>query len=163
MKNLTSFSNFANICLRFLMWRIRAVQNRNFIFLLLFNTFLCLSRIVIKIISNQMLNPTKSPLTHGQTGPHASDFLPPKNWYFYPVVGFNHYHSRPNVLQECLKDRKSEIRGENEFNLCVREGRLLHFSEGTHSQLFQCMLCYKHLSSFDTFVSLVLVVLWCYK
>ena len=35
MKNLTSFSNFANVCLRFLKWRHRAVQNRNFIFLLL--------------------------------------------------------------------------------------------------------------------------------
>ena len=37
MKNLTSFSNFANVCLRFLMWRHRAVQNRNFLFLLLLN------------------------------------------------------------------------------------------------------------------------------
>ena len=35
MKNLTSFSNFANVCLRFLMWCHRAVQNRNFLFLLL--------------------------------------------------------------------------------------------------------------------------------
>ena len=35
MKNLTSFSNFANVCLSFLMWRHRAVQNCNFLFLLL--------------------------------------------------------------------------------------------------------------------------------
>ena len=36
MKNLSSFSHFANVCLRFLMWHHRAVQNRNFLFLLLF-------------------------------------------------------------------------------------------------------------------------------
>ena len=34
MKNLTFFSNFANVCLRFLRFH-RAVQNRNFLFLLL--------------------------------------------------------------------------------------------------------------------------------
>ena len=39
MKNLTSFRNFANVCLRFLMWRHRAVQNRNFLFLLLLQIF----------------------------------------------------------------------------------------------------------------------------
>ena len=39
MKNLISFSNFANVCLRFLMWRHRAVQNRNFLFLLLLSLF----------------------------------------------------------------------------------------------------------------------------
>ena len=39
-KNLTSFSNFGNVCLRFLKWRHREVQNRNFLFLLLVKTFL---------------------------------------------------------------------------------------------------------------------------
>ena len=39
MKNLTSFGNFANVCLRFLMWRHRAVQNRNILFHLLLSAW----------------------------------------------------------------------------------------------------------------------------